>query len=78
MADDLTGFAIVAAACILGAAALAISVRVSRAVTTLIAILLALAPLIGLIFKITRLNRADQGMPGAWESRRRSLDQPVR
>lgn len=52
MANDLTGFAIVAAACVLGAAALAVSASVSRAVTTVIAVLLALAPLIGLLFHI--------------------------
>jgi hypothetical protein len=54
MADDLTGFAIVAAACVLGAAALAISVRVGRAAATLIAVLLALTPLLGLVVDITR------------------------
>lgn len=54
MADDLTGFAIIAAVCLLGAAALAISVSVSRTLTTVIAVLLALAPLIGLIINVTR------------------------
>jgi len=53
MADDLIGFAIVVVACVLGVAALAISGRVSRIAGAVIAVLLALAPLIGLIVKIT-------------------------
>ncbi|MEO5874176.1 MAG: hypothetical protein ABIS86_17765 [Streptosporangiaceae bacterium] len=54
MPEDLVGFAIVAAACILGAAALAISVRVSRAAAALIAVLLATTPLLGLVLTIIR------------------------
>lgn len=54
MLDDLTGFAIVAAACVLGAAALAIGIRVSKAFAGAIAVLLAAAPLLGVIWQVWR------------------------
>jgi hypothetical protein len=49
--DDLTGFAIVAGACVLAAASLAIAVRVSKAFAGAISVLLAAAPLVGVILK---------------------------
>ena len=52
MPDDLIGFAIVAAACTLGAAALAIAVRVSTTLAGVIAVLLAAAPVLGLIWQV--------------------------
>ncbi len=54
MPDDLTGYAIVAAACVTGAAALAIAVRVSKALAGVIAVLLAAAPLLGFIWQVWR------------------------
>jgi len=54
MPDDLIGFAIVAAACVLGAAALAIAVRCSQAVSAVVAVLLASAPILGVLWKVTR------------------------
>jgi len=51
---DLTGQAIVAAACILGAAALAIGVRVSKTLAGVLAVLLAAAPLLGVICQVWR------------------------
>jgi len=52
--DDLIGFAIVAAACTLGAAALAIAVRCSQAVSAVVAVLLASAPVLGVLWKVWR------------------------
>jgi hypothetical protein len=52
--DDLTGQAIVAAACVLAATALAIAVRVSNTLAGALAVLLALAPLLGVIGKVWR------------------------
>ena len=52
MPDDLIGFAIVAAACTLGAAALAIAVRCSQAVRGTVAVLLALAPVLNVIWQV--------------------------
>jgi hypothetical protein len=52
--DDLIGFAIVAAACVLGATALAIAVRCSKAVQGVVAVLLATAPLLGVIWQVWR------------------------
>jgi hypothetical protein len=52
--DDLTGFAIVAAACVIGATALAIAVRVSTALAGVLAVLLAAAPLLGVIWQVWR------------------------
>ncbi len=54
MPSDLIGFAIVAAACVLGAAALAIAVRCSKAVQGIVAVLLAAAPVLGVIWKVWR------------------------
>ena len=54
MPDDLTGLAIVAAACVTGATALAIAVRCSQAVQGAVAVLLALAPVLGVIGKAWR------------------------
>lgn len=52
MPDDLIGFAIVAAACVTGATALAIAVRCSQAVQGTVAVLLAAAPVLGVIGKV--------------------------
>lgn len=54
MLDDLIGFAIVAAACVLGAAALAIATRCSQTVRAIVAVLLASAPILGALWKVTR------------------------
>lgn len=54
MPDDLTGYAIVAAACVLGATALAIAVRCSQAVQGAVAVLLALAPVLNVAWKVWR------------------------
>lgn len=54
MSDDLIGFAIVAAACVLGATALAIAVRVSKAFAGVLAVLLAAAPILGFIWQVWR------------------------
>lgn len=54
MPDDLIGFAIVAAACVLGATALAIAVRCSRVVQGVVAVLLAAAPVLGVIGQVWR------------------------
>jgi hypothetical protein len=51
---DLIGQAIVAAACILGATALAIAVRVSKAFAGVLAVLLAAAPLLGVLWQVWR------------------------
>jgi hypothetical protein len=52
--DDLTGFALAAAACVLGATALAVAVRVSRPFRAAIAITLALTPAIGFLSRFLR------------------------
>lgn len=54
MPDDLTGYAIVAAACVTGATALAIAVRCSQAVQGTVAVLLALAPVFGVLWQVWR------------------------
>lgn len=54
MPDDLTGFAIVAAACVLGATALAIALRCSQLVRGTVAVLLALAPVLNVVWQVWR------------------------
>ncbi len=54
MSDDLIGFGIVAAACVLGATALAIAVRVSTTLAGVLAVLLAAAPVLGVLWQVWR------------------------
>jgi hypothetical protein len=49
--DDLTGFAIVAAACVIGATALAIALRCSPLARGTVAVLLALAPVLNVAWE---------------------------
>jgi hypothetical protein len=52
--DDLTGFAIVAGTCVLGAAALAIALRCSPLARGTVAVLLALAPVLNVAWQVWR------------------------
>jgi hypothetical protein len=54
VSDDLTGQAVIGGCVLLALVALAISTRAGSVVTGIVAVLLALAPLLGVIWQVTR------------------------